>query len=739
VRHGELAQRIAGTAHEALGWTVERIGEAPKLLLPYRTERPFKKIATPPFTLPGDQLGAKSHRVEVLADGQQWIAYHTHPDTGCPYHWPEGELPPRSDLPEIDEEMARGFIARAMELITSYGGRFDGEPDSPRSDSDGERAEPRGTLPAIEAALAFIPNDDIDYDTWIRTGMAIKAALGSEGWPLFAAWSAQSGKDDPAVTAKKWKSFRPERIGAGSLYDTAAKNGWRPAPELILNGAIAEAMEACPNPAEELLGRQNKAEPEQQEAGGNDEADDGRPWTGLPTSLKAPAAGRVAELPNEAPGALRRFTDWVLASASHPQPMLSLGAALVWYGTLMGQRYRLVDGPDTRSALYVLAVAESGAGKDHPRKCMKEVAMAMGFGDYLGEEVRSDAGVHSAVYRQNCIAYLIDEIGAFVEAVVKSRDGNVYLARVMDKFTTLWSSPDTIVKGPHRAEHRDANAVREDINQPCVGIYGSTVPIRLWGALNSSNFTDGSIPRFLLFDAGGFIPIRNKNAGNRQNGLAEIVGDAWAVGTGGDREPPLLRQAIETSRVQQPLPVDKLSPPPRKADPTLVDVHFDPAALAYDDAVGDFGELLKKQHIGKPSAAVVARYYEHVRRVTLVAAVADNPEAPLVRLAHARWAEELVRLSVARMVSALADSVADSEHEKKLNKVVAAVKALVAARPKEFKEGWVRRSDIKAKYRAVGGKELGPLLDDLVDTGLLERRGREIGGRPAEMYRIPSS
>src|SRR3712207_3006500 len=71
VRHGELAQCIAGVAHECLGWTVERIGEAPKVLLPYRTEQPFSKLAVD-FTLPDDQPGGKPHKIEILADGQQW-------------------------------------------------------------------------------------------------------------------------------------------------------------------------------------------------------------------------------------------------------------------------------------------------------------------------------------------------------------------------------------------------------------------------------------------------------------------------------------------------------------------------------------------------------------------------------------------------------------------------------------------------------------------------------------------
>ena len=41
-------------------------------------------------------------------------------------------------------------------------------------------------------------------------------ALGDEGWPLFGAWSAASGKNELKTTAKSWRSFAPQRIGAGT-------------------------------------------------------------------------------------------------------------------------------------------------------------------------------------------------------------------------------------------------------------------------------------------------------------------------------------------------------------------------------------------------------------------------------------------------------------------------------------------------------------------------------------------
>ena len=39
-------------------------------------------MATAGYRLPGDEPGAKAHKVEILADGQQFVAYGIHPVTG---------------------------------------------------------------------------------------------------------------------------------------------------------------------------------------------------------------------------------------------------------------------------------------------------------------------------------------------------------------------------------------------------------------------------------------------------------------------------------------------------------------------------------------------------------------------------------------------------------------------------------------------------------------------------------
>ena len=68
----DLALRIEQLARERLGDTPAlRIGRAPKRMLVYRTNEPFR--------------GIKRHPLEVLCLGQQFVAYAIHPDTGAPY------------------------------------------------------------------------------------------------------------------------------------------------------------------------------------------------------------------------------------------------------------------------------------------------------------------------------------------------------------------------------------------------------------------------------------------------------------------------------------------------------------------------------------------------------------------------------------------------------------------------------------------------------------------------------
>jgi putative DNA primase/helicase len=85
-----------------------RTGRAPKVAIIFQASTPFQKIVHL-YRAP-DGI---THKIEILGNGQQMAAFGIHPDTKQPFTWePESPLEvPRSELPELTEEMARRFLA----------------------------------------------------------------------------------------------------------------------------------------------------------------------------------------------------------------------------------------------------------------------------------------------------------------------------------------------------------------------------------------------------------------------------------------------------------------------------------------------------------------------------------------------------------------------------------------------------------------------------------------------------
>ncbi|MGB0823195.1 MAG: AAA family ATPase, partial [Alphaproteobacteria bacterium] len=169
--------------------------------------------------------------VEVLGEGQQFVASGIHPDTLKPYRWPDDsliDLTP-SDLTAVTPEQLHTFLDGCRNILGRAGtlkGRVSERSPAVNGTSlilkelDGEMRE-------IEAALAFLPNDDEHYDDWIGTLHAIKGALGDDGRELAHRWSKRSDKYDEAEADRAWDSIKDvKHIGAGSIYHWASQYGF---------------------------------------------------------------------------------------------------------------------------------------------------------------------------------------------------------------------------------------------------------------------------------------------------------------------------------------------------------------------------------------------------------------------------------------------------------------------------------------------------------------------------------
>lgn len=79
----------------------------------------------------------------------------------------------------------------------------------------------------IREALSYVLADD--RDTWVLMAMAVKQALGEEGFDLWNEWSQKSDSYEPAAARATWRSCRAAgRVTIATLFHHAKGNGWRP-------------------------------------------------------------------------------------------------------------------------------------------------------------------------------------------------------------------------------------------------------------------------------------------------------------------------------------------------------------------------------------------------------------------------------------------------------------------------------------------------------------------------------
>lgn len=237
-----LSARFVAWCQEHLGFSCERVGKAPKILLVYRADAEgWGKAASAWFahqwqpgpkgnhfsggyTLDGDgkpQHNAPVHRLEVLGKGQQFVAYHTHPETGRPYEWVDffGGLDSLrvEDLPVITlkqvEEALRVFaqmagdigLAKKPNSVAQVGGVTSTPVDDPLM-----AFEPPVGIDLGEARRLLSYVDNEDYDTWVKVGMSLHHEFDGDGsaLDLWDEWSSTASnyanRDD---LEKRWDSF----------------------------------------------------------------------------------------------------------------------------------------------------------------------------------------------------------------------------------------------------------------------------------------------------------------------------------------------------------------------------------------------------------------------------------------------------------------------------------------------------------------------------------------------------
>jgi hypothetical protein len=210
------AEAIELAASLELGPAPVRVGLAPKRLMMYRTDTPFRKMKVFLVDPDGSELGAdgKEYAVEILGEGQQYVVGGVHP-SGKAYRWDSETWHEQGEM--ISEQDAQRFI-ESLPIYLPEGWTVSKKRlarSSAADDDDGLLSlaqQPLEGWDVDRVVQEIAPYLDIecDYDDWLRVGQALHHQFDGSGegfdlWDeIFEGSSKYNGRD---YGIDKWNSF----------------------------------------------------------------------------------------------------------------------------------------------------------------------------------------------------------------------------------------------------------------------------------------------------------------------------------------------------------------------------------------------------------------------------------------------------------------------------------------------------------------------------------------------------
>lgn len=339
------------------------------------------------------------------------------------------------------------------------------------------------------------------------------------------------------------------------------------------------------------------------------------------------------------PGFVADVMEYTLRTAPYPNRVLAFTGALALLSYLSGRNVR--DAMNNMPNLYLIALANSGTGKDHPRKVNVEIAYRAGLASGIGDAFASGEGIEDSMYLNNKMLFQTDEIDGLLNTINKAKDGRNEM--IMNVLLKMYSSANSIYPLRKKAG-RDGKKKEGDsvIDKPSLTLFGTAVPKYLYESLNGRMLDNGFFARSIILEAG----IRGKGQNIDYEPIPDqIIDSAKAIaeefyGVGDANSGNLFNE----------------HPTPRLIPATA-------EAAAKCEALRDYAdtEYQRQQRRGDETAmAIWARVYEKSRKLAMLYAISHNIQAPEITAEAVDWAQRFIEYQTRRMLFMAESYVSDN-------------------------------------------------------------------------------
>jgi len=347
------------------------------------------------------------------------------------------------------------------------------------------------------------------------------------------------------------------------------------------------------------------------------------------------------------PGLLGDIARWSQICAFRPVKEFAQPAALAVLAAMFGRRWATPTGLGLN--LYLVAIAETGGGKDALLDAPRRLLAAAGFRHLLGPgDFSSDAAIEKSLRSRPSQIMPLDEFGKLAQAMM-GRNAPAFAKLAAKSILELYprSGPGSEWTGKARASD-EHDCAAEPIHSPTLSLLGVSTPEGFFDGMSQSTLDDGFLNRLTVVRAGA--------TGDRQRDPARLTPPAALLDA--------LREAYEASQ-----PTGNLTEAVARNSGAVPPMSFarwaDDAAIAeierveaWEDAATDAGRR-----------GVAGRTAEQVQKIATLRALSRSPSDPTVEAGDVVWAFAMVEASILEIERGARENMSGSDFEALVNSV----------------------------------------------------------------------
>ena len=356
--------------------------------------------------------------------------------------------------------------------------------------------------------------------------------------------------------------------------------------------------------------------------------------------------GVIPESYFEVPGFVSDLMNFTLRTSYYPNKALAFAGAMAMLSHLTGRRYK--DQRGGRFNLYLLALAKSGTGKEHPRSVNIDLATVTGIVGEFGDTFASGEGLEDSLLISPAMIYQVDEVD-YLFNTVKVKD--VRAEQINSMLLKLYSESKTTHIMRKKAIQRGQPSPGSVIVQPHLTVFGTATPKFFYQSLTERTMENGLLARCIILEAGERGDAGNPHEEDFPEAFLETIKAIIRMG----RENNLYGEYPHPMIIQEtPEATQKL-----KEVFTLADEEYRKASAVEDDAAN----------------ALWARAGEKVSKLAALYAISREPLNPQVDVEAVDWSWRLVAHMTKRMLYMATVFVSETDFDSQAKKIVRRVKA----------------------------------------------------------------